>query len=146
MAFDVRTFHAAHEPWSFTDAQGRVWQPRRELSAPAAGRWLARIDLIQDEITSGRLSASAAIDRWLSVTRRIVRSLFPWRPVYWLTGDPVRAFDQLDLEARRRAIDDLFRSREQRTSTPLPRPTQTIRSSGSRPSPRTPTATPLSTV
>jgi hypothetical protein len=125
VAFDVRTFSAAHEPWSFTDERGRVWQPTRELSAPAALRWLARIDLVQDELGNGHLNQTAALDRWLSVTRRIIRSLFPWHPRYWWSGDPSRAFDRLPLDARRAAIDALFRSRGLRTSSPPPPNPQT---------------------
>lgn len=142
MAFDVRAFTAAHEPWSFTDDRGRVWQPARELSALAAARWLARLEHLQQELVHGRLSAAEGFDRWVSLTRRIVRSLFPWRIRYWWIGDPSRAFDRLSLEARRQAIDDLFRSRARRTSTTRPQSRQTTPKPSSAHSP--PTRTPTS--
>jgi hypothetical protein len=139
VAFDVRTFSAAHEPWSFTDDRGRVWQPTRELSGPAAVRWLARIELVQRELAQENLTAAEGLDRWLSVTRRIIRSLFPWRPRYWWSGDPSRAFDRLPLDSRQALIDALFQSRGLRTSTQLPSSPATIRKRFSASSRRTPT-------
>lgn len=127
MAFDYRAFAAAHEPWAFTDAQGRTWTPAQELSALEAVRWATRYEGVRE-----------AAD-WWTVTSRLVRRLFPFRVRYWWTGDPYRAFKALSLDAQRAAIDDLFRPRRARTSTPSPSWTPTTPNRSSDDSPRIPT-------
>lgn len=106
MAFNYRAFAAAHEPWAFTDARGRTWTPVQELSALEAIRWATRFEGVR------------RAELWWGVCSQLIRRLFPFRLQYWWTGDPYRAFREMPLDAQRAAIDDLFRPRRGRTSTP----------------------------
>jgi hypothetical protein len=113
VAFDFRSFAAAHEPWAFTDARGRTWTPARELSAPEAIRWTIRFERVK------------SLEDWYRVTSRLIRRLFPWHIKYWWSGDPAAAFNEMPIEARKAALDDLFRHRSRTTSTPRPSPNPT---------------------
>lgn len=116
MAFDERAFVAAHEPWTFTDRRGRVWTPRREMSAPRALYW--RKAFSDAEVEND-------IDRYRSLASRFVREVFPtsiWRWFRYLwSGDPYGCFMGLSADAQRAAINDFFRPRRPLRSPPVPR-------------------------
>lgn len=95
MAFNVDEFRAANRPWAFVF--GSRTFTAKHVSAPQVLRY-------QD-----MLKAAGADHRKIErALWWILRIAFPWRPSYWLRGDPVTIIIGLDPAARVSVLNDFF--------------------------------------
>ena len=99
----VTPSHVSHStappwPWSFTDGRGRE-HAARDLSRAELLRWSARFAWASH-------MSSYHCER---MRHRLIRRLFPWRPLYWWSGDPVARLWKLRPLEQCLALADLFR-------------------------------------